>query len=245
MLVLHLVPDGVGTFDARLDFILQSHLVQLFADGGCEIGEELVALLLCQFEFLLNGTIGVGMFVLEAEVFQFCLDFVQSEAVCQRGIDVECFTGNLVLLVGWLRLQGAHVVQTVADFDEDDADVIAHGEQQFLEVLCLCRCLFAEDASTDFGQTFHYLCYLRSEDVLNVLGGVVGVFHHVVEQCRTDARRTETYLLRCNLCHGDGVHDIWFARQAAHTLMCLSCKVECFGDDIYLLAVARVQVGVQ
>jgi hypothetical protein len=38
-------------------------------------------------------------------------------------------------------------VQAVADFDEDDADVLAHRQQQLLEVLRLSRSLLAEDAA--------------------------------------------------------------------------------------------------
>ena len=40
------------------------------------------------------------------------------------------------------------------------------------------------------------------------------------------------------LSHGDRVHDIWFAREAAHTFVRLSGEVECLGHYIYLLAVS-------
>ena len=71
-------------------------------------------------------------------------------------------------------------MQTVTYLDEDDADILTHGKQQLLEVLCLRRSLFAEDATRYLGQSVDNLCYLRTEDVLNVLCGVVRIFHHVV-----------------------------------------------------------------
>ena len=33
--------------------------------------------------------------------------------------------------------EGAHVVQTVGKLDEDDPDVLGHGDEQFAEVLAL------------------------------------------------------------------------------------------------------------
>ena len=180
-----------------------------------------------------------------AEVFELGLHPVESEAVGEGRIDIERFAGNLVLLVGGLALQGAHVVQAVTYLDEDDADVIAHGEEQLLEVLGLGRSLVAEDTSADLRQSVDNLRHLGAEDVLDILGGVVGIFHHVVQQGGTDTHRAEPHLLAGYLGHGDGVHDIGFARKSSHSLVCLTCKVECLGNQVYLLLVSRGRIGLQ
>ena len=180
VLVLHLVPDGVGRLYALLNLIFHTHLAQRLLDGRCKLVEELMALGLGRGKLGLDAVIFVGMLVLETQVLEFRLNLVKTQAVGEGRIDIQRLTGNLILFVGRLRLQGAHIVQTVAYLDEDDADVFAHGEQQFLEVLCLGRGLFTEDAAANLGQTVHNLGYLRTEDVLNVLGGIVGIFHHVV-----------------------------------------------------------------
>ena len=138
MLVLHLVPDGVGAFHPCLDVVFQSHLVECLTYRGCKVGEEFIARCLCVGQFFLYGAVFFGVFKLEAQVFQFGLDLVQSQSVGQGSIDVECFAGNFVLLVGGLAVERAHVVQSVAYLDEDDTYVVAHGEQQFLEVFSLC-----------------------------------------------------------------------------------------------------------
>ena len=190
MLVLHLVPDGVGAFHPCLDVVFQSHLVECLTYRGCKVGEEFIARCLCVGQFFLYGAVFFGVFKLEAQVFQFGLDLVQSQSVGQGSIDVECFAGNFVLLVGGLAVERAHVVQSVAYLDEDDTYVVAHGEQQFLEVLCLCRCLFAEDSTADFCQSVNDLRYFCAEDVFDVFGSIVGVFHHIVQQGCTDAGRT-------------------------------------------------------
>ena len=128
-------------------------------------------------------------------------------------------------------------METVTNLDEDDTDVIAHGEQELLEVLCLCRSLVAEDTATDLGQSIDNLCYLGTEDIGDVFHRVVGVFHHVVQEGSADAGRTEPHLLAGYLSHGDRVHDVRLSGETAHTLVSLACKVERLGHDIYFLAV--------
>ena len=136
-------------------------------------------------------------------------------------------------------------MQAVAYLNKDYAYVVAHGEQQFLEVFRLCRRLFTKYSSAYLRESIHYLRHLGTEDVLYVLHGIVGVFHHVVQQCRTYTRRTESHLLACYLRHGDGVHYIRFARQTPYTLVRLLGKVERLGDEIHLLAMSRLAVCVQ
>ena len=69
------------------------------------------------------------MFVFEAKVFQLGLYLVQSQTVGERSVDIQCLTGYLILFACRLTGQCTHVVQTVADLYENDAYVVAHGEQ--------------------------------------------------------------------------------------------------------------------
>ena len=237
VLCLHLVPDRVGTLHSLYELVFQSHVVKSLADGGGEFLEQFVALSGGVLELFLYLGVFLGMFKAETEIFQFRLYLVQSQSVSQWGIDIQRLTRYLVLLVGGLRLQCAHVVQTVAYLYKNNADVLAHGEQQFLEVLCLSRCLLAEYSSRNLCQSVDNLCYLRSEDVAYVLNSVVGIFYNVVEKCRTDAGGAQTYLFAGDTCHRYGVHDVGFSRQSAHSLVSLFGKVESLCYEVYLLAV--------
>ena len=95
-----IVPDGVDGLYTGKDTVFQSHFVQLRPYRSGELIEYLVALHGGGFQFLFYLVVLFRMFVLEAQVFQFCLDFVQAEAVGERGINIECFACNLELLVG-------------------------------------------------------------------------------------------------------------------------------------------------
>ena len=185
------------------------------------------------------------MFVLEAEVLEFGLDLVQAQAVGQRGVNVHRFAGYLVLLAGEHGAKGAHVVEAVGNLDKDDADVVAHGEQQLLEVFGLCGSLVAEDTARYLGQSVHNLGYLGAEDVLDVLDGVVGVFHHVVQQGGADGGGTQSDFSTHNLGYGDGVQYVRFTRTPLDAFVRLVGKVECLGDDFHTLAVLGGQVAVQ
>ena len=96
-------------------------------------------------------------------------------------------------------------MQSVANLDENHSDIIAHGEQEFLEILCLPRCFVAEDSTAYLGESVNDLCYLFAEDVADVFYGVIGVFHHVVQQGCTDAGGAESHFLAGYLSHGDRV----------------------------------------
>ena len=121
------------------------------------------------------------MLILEAEILELHLDLVQTEPVGEGSIDVERLTGNLILLVGCHVLKGAHIVQAVGYLDEDDTDILRHGEEQLLEVFGLCRCLVAKDATRNLGEPIDNLCYFGAEEVGNVLYGILSVLNHIVQ----------------------------------------------------------------
>ena len=134
-------------------------------------------------------------------------------------------------------------MQTVADLDEDHANVVAHRQQQFLEILRLSRCLVAKDAAGNLRQAIDDLRHLGTKDGLDVLHGVVSVLHYVVKKGGADARGAQAHLGGGNQCHGDGVHDIGLAREAADALVGLTGEIKRLVDDVHLLAVGRGEVA--
>ena len=147
MLVLHLHPYRIRTLHAALDGVFDAHLVELLADGWCELVEDGVALGLAFGKLALDVGILFGVFVAETEVLQFGLDLVESQSVGDGGEDIDGLAGYLILLAWLHAFERPHVVQAVGNFDEDDADVVAHRQQQFFERLGLEACRLAEDAT--------------------------------------------------------------------------------------------------
>ena len=244
VLGLHLVPDAVGRLDARLYLVAQSRRVESLADRSRELVEDGVQVLAYAGQLLLDAAVFLRVLVAEAQVLQLFLDFVQAESVGQRCVDVERLASYFVLLAGELASQGTHVVQTVRDLDEYDAYVVAHRQQEFLEGLCLHRCFVAKDAARNLCHAIHDLSYLWTEDVRDVFHRIVGILHDVVEQRCTDAGAAKSYLFAGDSRHGDGVHDVWLARESADAFVCLLSEVEGLVDDFGVLSVAGCQIGI-
>ena len=76
-----------------------------------------------QFDFL----IFFRLQIIETKVFQFRLDPAHPQTDGNRGINFQGFLGDLPLLFLSLKTQGAHIVQSVGQFDQDDPDIIRHG----------------------------------------------------------------------------------------------------------------------
>ena len=78
VLVLHLVPDGVGGFYTLLDGVLDSHLLQLDLDGHDELVEQFVALGLGRSQLRLDVGKLLGMLEAEAEVLELGLNLIET-----------------------------------------------------------------------------------------------------------------------------------------------------------------------
>ena len=177
------------------------------------------------------------MLILEAQVFQFRLDGEKPQTVCQRSIEVKRFTGYLELLCGQHRTQRTHVMETVGYLDQDHPDIVTHRQQQLTEIFRLCRGLLTEDTTGNLRQAIHDLGDLLAEHILNILNRVFGIFHHIVQQGRTDGSGTQSHLAANDTCYGYRVHDVRLSRTTLHAGMCLIGKIERLGYAFHLTPV--------
>ena len=102
MLVLHLVPDGVGCLHTLLELVLNVHAVKSFTDRFSKFVKQLFTLLLSCFQLLGDASIFIGMLKFETQILKFRFDFVKSESVGKWSVDIECLSCYLVLFVGRL-----------------------------------------------------------------------------------------------------------------------------------------------
>ena len=185
------------------------------------------------------------MFIFETEVFQFRLDLIQSQAIGKRGVNIKGFACNLILLVGQHGTECTHVVQAVGNLDQDHPDIIRHGEQEFLEVFCLCRSPVTKNTSGDFGQSVDNLCNLGPEDIFDIFYCIIGVLDNIVQQSGTNGSRAKAYFIAYDLRDGNGVHDIRFPRASFDAFMCLIGEIEGLGYNLNTFAVLGSKIIVQ
>src|SRR5690606_20884143 len=120
----------------------------------------------------------------EREVLQLPLDGVHAQAVGQRRVDFQglpCF----LLPLGLRQVaQGAHVVQAVAEFDDQDADVAGHRYDHLADGLGLGG--LAVLHLVELGDPVDKFGDLIPEVAAQLVEGVLGVLDRVVQQPRGD-----------------------------------------------------------
>ena len=102
-------------------------------------------------------------------------------------------------------------MQTVCHFDKYHADIFCHSEQKFAEIFRLHRCFISKDSTGNLCQSVDYDGYFFAEIILDIFYGIFRVFDHVVEKCRTNRGRAQTYFLAHYFGNGYWVEDVWLA----------------------------------
>ena len=161
--------------------------------------------------------------------------------MCQRRIDIHGFQRDGAAAVFLLCREGAHVVQAVAELDEDDADVLRHSEQHLADVLDVRLFLVLDVDLLDLGQTVHQHGDALSEFLRDDgKAGLVGtVLHRIVQQRGADRVGVEPEP-RHDLGDGDGMGDIRFAALAFLSFMQFVCVFVCRLDLLAVVVAAAV-----
>ena len=181
-----------------------------------------------------------GIQVLHTQVLQLLLDLLHTQAVGQGGVDLHGLQGGDAALVIGLGVQCAHVVQTVAELDENDADVLGHGQKHLAESLDVSLLLVVDLQGHDLGQTLHQHGHVGAEALGDLLA--VGLFsailHRVVEQGGADGVGIQLQS-RHDLGHGDGVGDVGITALAELPLVELGRIVKGGLDLLKIVPLAR------
>ena len=144
-----------------------------------------------RFDRFVHLLVADGIDVAEAEVFEFAANFAHAEAVRDGRVDVERLAGNFLLALGREVLERAHVVQAVGEFDEDDANVVHHGQHHLAQVFGLLLFAGGEVDFADLGDALDDVRDLLAEFLADVDDRDRGVFDRIMQQAGGD---------------GDGIH---------------------------------------
>ena len=242
-LALHLLVDAVDVLRAALQLGLDAGLGQgrpELVDRGLD---EALAALAPGVEELGQLAEAVGLEGLEGQVLELPLHLPDPEPLGQGGVDLHRLAGDALLLVGRQGRQRAHVVEPVGELDEDDPDVLGHGQEHLPDVLGL---LLLVGMGAELGQLGHAVDQvgdLRSEALLDVGQVELGVLGDVVEQGRLDGDRVDAQVGQ-DLGRGDGMGDVRLARRPLLTGVGLDGHVERSTDGLELgLGVMPLQGG--
>ena len=98
----------------------------------------------------------------------------------QRCIDIHRFLADVLLPVRSQELDGAHVVQTIGQLDEDGARVPGDGENQLAVGFGFSSGLIDFPDAADLGYAVDHVGHFITEAFTDVIQRVVGVLDYVV-----------------------------------------------------------------
>ena len=176
------------------------HLPEFRRHGLLHLRQVAVAGVRLAGELRLDLPVGARVQVQEGEVFQLRLHPGNAQAVRQRRVDFQRLASHQALLVARHVLQGAQVVQAVGELDEDDPDVLGHGDQHLAEALRLALFLAEELQLAELRYAGNQRRDFRAEQRRDLVLAGVGVFNGVVQQ---------------GAGHGHGVH-LQFRQNGRH-----------------------------
>ncbi len=110
------------------------------------------------------------------------------------GVNFQRLFGDLVLPLRREKLQGAHIVQAIGQFDEHHADVIHHGQHHLAHVFGLRLLRRGEVDLADLGDALDDVGDLLAELSLDLFDGYGGVFYRVVQQAGDNGGGVEPHL---------------------------------------------------
>src|SRR5206468_3526200 len=190
----HLLRDGPQVLGAAGEVGTDAGLLELIAERLHRFVDVALADLATCRELLGDLAVVVGLEELEREVLELPLDLPNPEAVRQRRVDVHGLSRYALLLFRWERRERSHVVESVAELDDHDAQVVGHREEHLSDVLGLMLVARLAGKARQLRDAVDETADLLAELAPHVLDGLRGVLGHVMQERRRDRRRIHAEL---------------------------------------------------
>src|SRR3989344_462146 len=183
--------------------------------------------------------------ILEAEVLELAFDFADAETVGDGRIDFDGFARDALLFFRSEVLERAHIVETVGELDDHDADILRHREEHLAQVFEIE--FFLGTAQLDFaelGDAIDEQGDFRAEAFFDFRERDFGVFGDIVEDAGRERLRIHPYV-REDLGDGEAVDDIVFAGLAFLSVVRLLRELVSSRDELLVIARKGMNSGGQ
>ncbi len=164
------------------DLCLYAHLLQLAGEDLAQVRDQRLPIVALAGDPLHDVLVGLRLEVAESKVFQLPFHLTDAQAVSQRGVDVQRLVRDLPALDLRERVERAHVVEAVGKLDEDDPEVLRHGDHHLPDVLGLLLLVGTQSDPAELRDPVNEPSNLGPELALDLLRGEGGVLHGVVQQ---------------------------------------------------------------
>ena len=209
----HLVVNAVDRFFASGHIGFDTGRWQGATHGLVNAPQHFTAIAACRHHGLFEHVVAIGVDRRKAQVLQLTVERVQAQPVRDWRVNIERFASNAAALVRAHGIERAHVVQTVGELDQDDADIARHGQQHFSKAFGLLLRFCGEVKAVKLGKPVDEIADLIAELLDQFLLGDTLVFHDIVQKRRTQSVDVKLPA-RADLGYGNRVRDV---RGAAGT----------------------------
>ena len=220
-----LLVNGIEALHAAVDFGGNSVFVEALANRVLQFREKSLEFFSFGDDGILQLLVSLGLEVAESNVLQLAADQTHSQAVRDRGINIERFAGDALLLFGREETERAHVVQPVGQLHHDDAHVVHHGQQHLPDVFSLARFGSQQVQPVDFRDAFDERGDVRPKALGDALRGDARVLDHVVQERGAERRDVQLHV-RQNVRDFQGMRQVGVARLAQLGAVLLCGKVK-------------------
>ena len=170
ILFLHLEPDGIGRFLPPLN-IHQRHasIGENTAQISLDLLDQIGALAAQIGQARGDGLPGFRIHFAEGKGLQLRLQRIHADAFRQRRVDFQRLPR---LLAAAFRLRhagdGAHIMQPIRELDQQHADILAHRQHKFAEILSLLGAFGLQFKPRQLGDAIHQPRHFLAEAGFNI-----------------------------------------------------------------------------
>ena len=182
-LALHLLVDGPIVLGTAVDLeTLQANAVELIGERLDGLGQIALANLARLSHHARDALVGVGLQVEEGQVLELPLNRAHAQAVSQGRIHVHGLASLKQAAVLTQGCKGAHVVQTVGKLNDNDADVLRHGEEHLAQRKGLLLVHAVDFDVGELGHAIDELGHRIAKQAGNIGKRGLGILNGIVQQ---------------------------------------------------------------
>ena len=185
---------GVQTLYARFKLGGNAGFNESGLDSGLNFLKEFFVPRRLVADFFLQCKESFRLEIAERQVLQLAAHDTHTEAERDRRIDVQSFARNALLLFGLEVFERAHVVKPVGQLNQNDADIVHHGEQHLADVFGLALFGSHHFEAADFGYAFDEMSDVGAKALFDPGDGILRIFDGVVENRGGEGGGVETHV---------------------------------------------------
>ena len=234
MVTQHFLMNAVKVFRSALNFAADTGLLDSVLQRCHSLVNHILALTAFNFYLLYQVVINIRLHITEGQILQLPFNGVDTKTMCERRINLQCFPGNRLLLMHRHILHRAHIMQTVGQLNQYDADIARHRQKHFAIVFNLAVFLGNIFDFAQLGNTIYQICYYGAELLFDIFQLVIRILYHIMQEGSSQCFiiHLQSYKDAYN---ANRMDDVRFTGFTCLRSVRLSCQLIGLTDKSYLL----------